>query len=355
MNVLESGLTFFECVSRTLGGRRTGLQTHDELLFYLMNIVFENAHYANFAEFCQAIRNEKTKQLMLKPTLVNNSAVKQWIKRFHSREKGFAQTPDVWYMSYPKLLKGAMLRFFWYHHDYASKPGRIYCKRVFAHLTADLYQCSVGIIEDEGRGERMTWFYPLDASDYYRDESLVSIVVRQEKDLSFSLIKPPPAVLDLGGEPPLLLQGGEEDFVSIDATILEIMAAHKFVLRLAQEEKLNNGSMSRKNNVVAEFENLGNDVYVCYYTPPLETLEDDIYQIYPGDETKTFFQLGLGEIIVVYCIVEKGKAIVCARHDMNDQYPFFRALPQTNAIVVIVARNLAESANALMKETEFVL
>ena len=144
MNVIEDGLTYFECISRSIG-KCTGIQVHDTILYYFMKIVFSNAAYTNFQDFCENIKSNNTKHLKLNPQLVNNNAVKQWVKRFSHVEKSVATTPDVWFISYPKLLKGAMLRFFYWHRDYSNKPHRIYCKYVFSYLIADFYNCSVGI------------------------------------------------------------------------------------------------------------------------------------------------------------------------------------------------------------------
>ena len=206
--IIEEGLTFFECISRSIGNC-TGQNVHSSLLYYFMKIVFNNANYKSYQEFCQAIKREETKELELKPTIINNEAVKEWIKRVSQKEKSVSNRVDVWFASYPKFLKAVMLRFFYWHRDYKKKPYRIYCKYVFSHLAADFYKCSIGILEEGGGGSNtfgVRWFYPLGAQDYYQINILNCIVIQKEKKQgSFTLLNPPEKVRCQGSVIPLLL------------------------------------------------------------------------------------------------------------------------------------------------------
>lgn len=350
-NIIERGLTFFECISRSIGNGRDSLYIHDALLFYFMKIIFSNANYVDFEHFCKAIVSNKTRHLVLNPKLITNDAVKQWVKRFAQVEKSVANTPDVWYLAYPKLLKGAMLRFFAYHRNYAQKPSRIYCTNVFAILVADLYNVAVGVSGKACRPGvfKVRWFYPLGAKDYYFQHTLKSIIVASDErggSGSFCLLQ---SLLHSVVVPPLLLQPEEEE--DDDECIMQ-QKHPKFVFRISRELKLRNGKKSRSNDQIAEFIELDDDVHICKFEPNEATLEDDLYQIYPGNPAKCYFELGLGEILVIYCIVEK-RAIICATHNMNDQYPFFQLRPGTHEIVVVVAKNLTRSGEALLQQTGY--
>ena len=185
--IQENNLTFFECVSRFMYAHKKdygGLDAcsiHDATLMYFAKIVFENTsqYKGNFALLMNDICKNKTKHLILKRSCVFHAAVKQWIKRFHSVEKSVAKSPEVWYLEYPKLMKGAILRFLYYHRDYHSKPHRLFCKYVFAHLIVDQLNCRICIV-GEPHVEACRWFYPLDYGDYYIDSGLNTLIIRQE-------------------------------------------------------------------------------------------------------------------------------------------------------------------------------
>jgi hypothetical protein len=193
----ENNLTFFECVSRfmymnqNMYGGMDARRVHDATLMYFANIVFENVerYDNNFALLIKDIQKNNTKHLTLKRSCVFNGAVKQWIKRFHSVEKGVAKSPEVWFVEYPKLMKGAFLRFIYYHKDYLAKPHRLFCKYVFAHLIVDQLNCRMCIVGSSV--EACRWFYPLDYGDYYIDSDLCTLIIRQDADGSpaFSLLE----------------------------------------------------------------------------------------------------------------------------------------------------------------------
>jgi hypothetical protein len=337
MNVIEDGLTYFECISRSIG-KCTGIQVHDTILYYFMKIVFSNAAYTNFQDFCENIKSNNTKHLKLNPQLVNNNAVKQWVKRFSHVEKSVATTPDVWFISYPKLLKGAMLRFFYWHRDYSNKPHRIYCKYVFSYLIADFYNCSVGIAEEGGENAYgVRWFYPLGAKDYYQSERIKCIVIRKDtKKDSFSLLEPPELIKNQGSIPPLLL--------SIDKSFEEEEEMYpRFVLRVSKDMKLSSGQKSRSNDEIAKFVDLEGkeQIYICDYNKSYENT--DIYQIYPGNPNHCFFDIGLGECMIMYCVTSNGNPILCAVHKSNEQYPYFQLIKDTKQIVVVIAKDISAS------------
>lgn len=187
--VEETNLTFFECVSRFMHahpleyGALDARSIHDATLMYFASIVFENIapYQGNLSLLIADIRKNNLKHLVLKRSGVFHAAVKQWITRFHSVEKSVAKSPEVWYLEYPKLMKGAFLRFIYYHKDYRSKPHRLFCKYVFAHLVVDQLNCRMYLVEAH------RWFYPLDYGDYYIDATLNTLIIRQENS-SFSLL-----------------------------------------------------------------------------------------------------------------------------------------------------------------------
>jgi len=193
-HVSDTHLTFFECVARFMHAHpddfkpMNAQQIQERTLMHFADIVFENvARYrGDLRVFLRDVRSGNTKHLVLKSSCIFNGAVKAWIKRFHSVEKSVAQTPEIWYLEYPKLMKGAILRFIYYHRNYAKKPHRIYSVHVFAHLIADQLNCRVCIVAAEVA--RFRWFYPLDYGDYYMDASILTLLVAQEAD-AFSLLE----------------------------------------------------------------------------------------------------------------------------------------------------------------------
>jgi hypothetical protein len=152
ISVLEKNLTFFECLGRVLDIRAHAI--HDHLLLYFVQNVFYNAqHFTTLHAFCEYAKKHAS-VLQLSPRCVTFAPVREWIERFHAVEELLPQTPDVWFVSYPKLLKSTLLRFIFYHRNYAKKPHRLYCASVFAHLAAEVYGGVVGLRRRVAGGRR---------------------------------------------------------------------------------------------------------------------------------------------------------------------------------------------------------
>lgn len=182
----ERNLTFFECLSRTLKSHQwNGREIHDQLLLHMANVCFAGAEecYQHFSELIDDIRCALTEHLVLRPECVENLAVQQWVRRFHHSTPCVSDDARQWLTEYPVLLKTAIIRFLWYHR----KPHRLYCKYTFALLAVEYYHCTLGIEEGTDCNWKTRWFYPLD-SDQYFIETSDTVVMRQEKNSTFTLL-----------------------------------------------------------------------------------------------------------------------------------------------------------------------
>ena len=104
-------------------------------------------------------------------------------------------------------------------------------------------------------------------------------------------------------------------------------------------------SRDNRNVPLGKFKTMENNVHRIDYEI---NDADSIYQIYPGDENRTFYTLEEGQLLIVYCVVE-GKAIQCATHNMHDQYVYFEAPLHTSSVLVVVAKSVEESKEKLSK------
>ena len=113
----------------------------------------------------------------------------------------------------------------------------------------------------------------------------------------------------------------------------------RFILRVAKELKLSDGQSSKSNQPVGDFIKKGNCYSFKFKHPISMTTNDDddiLYQIYPGNPNKCFFDLAEKECMIISCILSNNKESVCAVHSINDQYPYFKILPETIKITIVI-------------------
>lgn len=320
----DNGLTFFECISRGLGNQGNGAHIQHQLLRHFARLCF------NFeGETLNSLWTD-VKSLTVHHQCVSHPAIKQWIARIHSVQPCMSKSPSVWYETYRKALKGMALRFLHYHRDYARKPHRIFCTQVFSHLAADMYNCHLGFV----KGGACRWFYPLDCSNYLCDDEIPTVIYCQDSRESFSLL--PTGSYSV----PLQLHLSVAD---------EFDTMQCFSLRK---------STLTHNTFLGRFKPLAEDsaVHTLDYPFELETIETDVYQIYPGDESKTFYTLSPGQIIIVYTVNQDNELTLCAEHKDYDNYIYFSVIDAMQCgVVLIVATSNLEARTILLRETKFTI
>jgi hypothetical protein len=167
-------LNFFQCVGSAMGIEPA--RVHNDSVLHFARIIFTNWDEINSGldgglEALLRDPNGLLSQLQVCRAAALNPAVRSWIKRLHDGQPTMHQTPEDWIRVYPKVFKGAALRFLYYHRSYERKPGRLFCRVTFAHLVSEVYCCRVSI--DAGA----SWIYPTSSNKYFWDMELISVAL----------------------------------------------------------------------------------------------------------------------------------------------------------------------------------
>jgi hypothetical protein len=165
---------FFQCIGSLLGTEP--IRVHSDTVLHFARIVFTNwdeiNHHHHHHSLESILNDQKIlAQLQVCRASALNPAVRAWIKRVHNGQPTMHQTPEDWIRVYPKVFKGAALRFLYYHRSYERKPGRLFCRVTFAHLVSEVYCCRVSIEAGEN------WIYPTSSNKYFWDMDLISIAL----------------------------------------------------------------------------------------------------------------------------------------------------------------------------------
>lgn len=351
--IVERGLTFFECVARSIDVNKThatALEIHNRLVLHLAQIVFVEADMcATIEEFLANYHS-----MTLRTSGVLHSAVKQWARRIHAKEKSVAKDPAIWLKQYPKFYKAVMLRFIHYHRDYRTKPHRLYCRRVFAHLVADLYVCRVGLLDPNT--DQFNWIYPVDSGDYLSDVQLPAIVIQQDSEIKeqFALIMEPTSIINVTNLVPCLLTCTTMYF---DATETDTPI---YNLRRYTKQEDEHGMQKHINTVVGTFKKQGPNVHAIEYRPKMDNDDGSVYyyMIYPSDESKTMFVFLKDQAMYIFHVQgdekeSKATAICCCENVHHDTYPYFELKPLVFAILVVMAKNQQEAKKYVTEQTKF--
>jgi len=294
----HEGLDFFSCIARRRGNLDPTV-VHKHILQHFKNILFTSDDDGE----------------SIAPFGRDHPAIKTWIKKC-----GF---PDN---ACDKLIKGAALRFLHYHRDYVRKPGRLFCKHVFALLVVDMWGVAVGYSpaaagKASGGGGTVQWINPLESTDYYllcdHGNGRFSIVDEEEM---MSLIDPGPArfmlrkysVVNLGG--PSVAKG-------------------------------DTGPSNHPIGPFVPFPDDGRIHYIDYEPLPKRPGEEsDMYQLYPLDETKTFYTIPTGHAVFVYLVGKLNRKLeLVAYTEYHDQYLYWPMTELTRGVVVVVAKSAKEA------------
>jgi hypothetical protein len=163
---------FFECVGLALDIEPA--RVHGDTILQFARIIFINWNdVVNGAGSMEAILTTKTilSKLKVRSAAAHNSAVRAWITRLHQGQPTMHQKPEDWIRVYPKVFKGAALRFLYYHRSYERKPSRLFCRVTFAHLVSEVYCCRISL--DAG----CNWIYPTSSNKYFCDMELTSVAL----------------------------------------------------------------------------------------------------------------------------------------------------------------------------------
>jgi hypothetical protein len=334
---------------------------HTKVLLHFARIMFFNV---SECETIAQVLNMPSDKLVLNPLCTVHPAIKHWIARIHANKPELHKTPADWMRVYPKLLKGMALRFLHYHRSYKKKQHRLFCRFVFSHLACEVFCCRIGLYpipqlslaeEEEEDDESIRWFYPLDSDDYFIDMDIVTILLRPDSTLrgryhlcpSALLVVPPPTEVHL-------LQS-QTDLAKMEETAVSFMLRRYSV----QEMQVNdNKTASHENVKVGMFECIKPGLHIIRHQPLSDVCEKHIYQVYPGDENKTMYDVP--SLFVYRAVTAVGhtllfKVTLLAHSDSHDQYVYFYLTPDTQAIVVVCSRTAKEAETILSNEPIFVV
>jgi hypothetical protein len=98
------------------------------------------------------------------------------------------------------------------------------------------------------------------------------------------------------------------------------------------------------NKHIAPFIGVGR-VHVHMMTDSSSIVNEDVlYQIYPGDKSKTYYTLPPQHIMFIYCVLVVGQEMkLVAQNDAHDNYAYFKLPNGTFAIVVACAKTQQEA------------
>ncbi len=343
---------FYECISHALEGRFKPKAVHDKLLMQFARTMFFNI---GSCETIAQVLNIPSQTLVLNAACYKHPAIKVWIERVHEAEPCLHKSASDWYKIYPKILKGLALRFLHYHLSYKKKPHRCVCRIAFSHLVAEVFCCRVGFIMPKTK-----WIYPLDSDDYYIGMDITTIVLKYVDPGQFESFKPKSLLVS---ELRLLPEKDALESEDADLFILPDMDAPSFMLRKYIVESLQQqqqqASKAHSNVQVGMFKSISAHTHVMYYMP-LATTEEVMYQIYPGNEEKTFYTIPAGCSLFVFRAVGKPgtdllQATLVAHTDSHDQYLYFYLPMDTRAVIVVCAKNTKEAESTLLGQSTFVL
>jgi hypothetical protein len=174
---LQGPQNFFQCVGLVLGIEPA--RVHDDTVLHFARIIFINwdATAAGIGNMDAIFSDpDLLSELQVCRAAVLNPAVRAWIKRLHQGQPTMHHRPEDWIRVYPKVFKGAALRFLYYHRSYKLKPSRLFCRVTFAHLVSEVYCCRVSL--DCGSN----WIYPTSSNKYFCDMELISVALEYCSD-----------------------------------------------------------------------------------------------------------------------------------------------------------------------------
>ena len=328
---------FFECVAAGFQNKYKPKFIHDQTLIHFARILFTEASAC--ASVAEILNQKENPAWQVTENGCRHPAIKMWIAQVHATEKTLHKTPLDWYEAYPKLLKGLAFRFIYYHRSYAKKPHRLFSAGVFAHLVAELYTCRIHL-------DKTRWIYPIESDDYIIETDMPTIHLVSDGDtFSYQSTEQEPLIV---APPPMTPPERNDDL---------------FMLRKYSVENLQAGTGKRHTNVAIGLLKPHKRVHKIEYQPmEPEERADILYQIYPGNLAKTFYEPFAPEHgLYVFLACKKPGAgqtqriKFAAKTESHDQYVYFQIEADTRAILVIYSKSQQEAETAILEETAYFL
>ncbi len=353
-------MNFYECIAKGLDTGLSPETVQSMTLMHFARILFVDL---GKRETPAQVYDETTSaSLVLREAGMKHAAIRQWIAKVHAAEPHMHKDPRDWYRAYPKLLKGAALRFLYYHR----KPHRIMCKLVMAHLLTEIFCCRIGFVVSPEKMDDPEWIYPLDSEDYYIDMDIVSIAIICKEKGHFELQQPEPFLVVAAAAAEEMIPKAAKAAALKAAVAAVVVEPSSFMLRKYSVESLDAASSSKEhiNVQVGMFARMTDGVYVINYQPlpksPMN-MHENIYQVYPGDESKTYYTIPPGCSIFVFRLfakqgTDKRHFAALAQTASHDVYLYFH-LPQedTRGVLVVCAESAEVAEKLILDKTQFVL
>lgn len=343
-------MNFYQCLALGLDNGLSPEAVQRMCLMHFARIVFNNV---GGRETIEQVYDETTsKELELREAGMVHATIKAWIARVHAKQPHLHKDPRDWYRVYPRALKGLALRFLYYHR----KPHRVMCIRVLAHLASELFCCRIGLLHDDDEEEPAEWIYPIDSEDYFVDMAIKSIPIQhQQQNGTFLLASF--CVSCCVEEQQQATQ--MEEVSSLLPHQQQQQQEASFMLRRYSSEAAN----VHLNVKVGMFQAVTPYVHVIKYQPvpksPLNAREH-IYQVYPGDEDKTYYTLPKGCALFVFRLMSTVGDVICfapiplAQTASHDEYLYFQ-LPSadTRGVVAVCAVSVQAAVELIVSSTPY--
>lgn len=345
--------SFFAALAFSLKEHTNGWSAsliHKKLMMHFCEIMFCNIP-SRFTTI-QSILDYRH-SINLNKACVLHPAIKLWISRINSIEPHLHHSPAEWYKAYPKLLKGLAFRFIYYHRNYETKPNRLFCMRVFAQLACEVFCCKIAFQPASGWLERLLWFYPLETADYYLKIDIPIVILQNQGNGNFRLCT--------NEVDPLLINQDTFELRLIKQEEEEEMHHPSFVLRRYTVENLQNCKKEHKNEQIGCFSVVAGGLNMILVSPPPPPCggggggEECIYQIYPGDSSKTFYTIPSGKGLFVFLLhIDQTSFELAGQTAEVDQYLYFYMKHGAHCgVVVACAQNEQEAMEHVVTHTKY--
>lgn len=329
MIVASDPTTFYECVAAGMG-HRDDETIHTQTLLHFAQIMFLGV---NGTDTIVRVIERHASLVLNKNELTRHPAIALWIERLFVVKRCEYATPAACYEGDPKWLKAMALQFIYYHR----KRHRILCRFMFAQLVADVCGCNIGI--EHAPSAVFRWFYPIEGNTYYLHAKHPRLLIRHEKGRGFCLL----GYEDDQQQQQQQLEAPDrlevclirDDDGSMDGDDADV--GGPFSLRKAITDP--NGK-NFLNKHIGHFAVRGR---VHIYA--MDKIENVTYQIYPGDETKTYYSLPPLHTMFIF----SGSTLI-AQNDAHDNYAYFKLSPEGAAttVTVVCARNQKEAEGLIL-------
>jgi hypothetical protein len=291
--------TFFGCICTTLKLEYAPLELREAALRLFENIMFV----------------DKSKRSMLNVRFPMHPATQAWTAKCARVNKKLHSNANDWLRAYTHATIIRMAVEFLEYHRPDNRPKRLFCRLVFAHLVANILQIKIGLTK-ERQENSIKWIYPIESEESITIDSQQIILVFVPRCGGFYVPRndvPCPLILEMES----------------------VQEESGYSLRCYNQ-------VDQTNRHVARFQNVGAETYTVMFTPQVGL----VYQVYPGNEKRTFFSFPHGTALFAYRLHTDGaKFTRLAYSAATDQYLYFELTPveTTIGVCVVCARSEQEA------------